>query len=297
MSDCCLCAVLYCCLCAVLCWHAISHLIRGADAICRYEQAVFSLYTRQQGLFCHVDDRFRESSPVLPSPNPLSKDEPITFFLRSVFMYVCIQHVRSSASPSLLCAICVFARRWRYPKPYTPFVVRKPGSITLDSDLDLSVGDSEPEAQPSPVAAVATRDTTDGSSTDEQHSGAEPPLESADDIFSILDESTIATLPTRLVPDRQSSDPNKVKRTLPALARLRDGGLGRPQARHQPIQINAPSESTRPSSTTWVTMPSPALPRPVAKKRLVENPFTFRKLSDDELVKYVLVLHHRVSSL
>jgi len=35
----------------------------------------------------------------------------------------------------------------------------------------------------------------------------------------------------------------------------------------------------------------------VAKKRLVENPFTFRKLSDDELVKYVLVLHHRVSSL
>jgi hypothetical protein len=60
----------------------------------RYEQAVFSLFMRKVGIHCRYGRYYNEHIPTTLTPNVLALRQPQLFFFR----------------------------RWRYPKPYAPFV-------------------------------------------------------------------------------------------------------------------------------------------------------------------------------
>ena len=77
-------------------WHCIDPQGAGHDNH-RYEQAVFSLYMRQQNIHCHLGRRFNEHLPATLHPDALALHQAQVFFLR----------------------------RWRYPKPYAKYVRRR----------------------------------------------------------------------------------------------------------------------------------------------------------------------------
>jgi hypothetical protein len=89
----------------------------------RYEQSVISLLLRRHQLHCALGAGFNEHRPVTLHPNPLTPNQPQTFFLR----------------------------RWRFPKPYIPYAAR-----ISDQLAELSPpGDEHESGAPSAPGSTA----------------------------------------------------------------------------------------------------------------------------------------------
>ena len=108
----------------------------------RYEQAIFSLFIRKHRLHCNIGRMYNEHLPTTLHPDPLASHQPQVFFFR----------------------------RWRYPKPYIPYVARRPiisdghsgskGEPLIDGDSDRSL------ANPGENSSIFENGVTDRKTSD-----------------------------------------------------------------------------------------------------------------------------------